>query len=234
MLWICLALLTLAAVAALALGDAGTFAGMSGETIAIVAAMTAFLVYISGAALSAYRGRLSGAARDLAIWLGAVLVLVAGYSFRDEASFVVNRVAGELLPPGQAVDVGSKPQGRAAVRIRKRHDGHFIARAKVNGASVGLLIDTGATSVMLTPTAARAAGISLSNLSYTTPIQTANGSAYAAAIRIESIAIGSIVVRDVDALVAKPGLLRESLLGMSFLRRLRSFEFSSDFITLRG
>jgi aspartyl protease family protein len=234
MLWICLALLAIAANAALELGDTGTIAGMSGETIAIVVAMSAFLIYIASAAIAGYRGRLTGAARDLAIWLGLVLVLVAAYSFREEAGFVVNRVAGELLPPGQAVNVGTAEPGRISVRIRKRRDGHFVARARVNGAPVGLLIDTGATSVMLTPGDARAAGINVDNLSYTTPIQTANGSAYAASVHIDKMEVGAIIIRNVDALVAKPGQLRESLLGMSFLSRLRSFEFSPDFITLRS
>jgi len=234
MLWICLALLAFAAIAAFAIGDAGTIAGFNGETIASIAAMLALLIYIGGSALSAYRGRLSTASRDLAIWLGFALVLVGGYSFRHEAGFVVNRLAGELLPPGQAINVGSSPRGRQAVRIRKHRDGQFIANARVNGAAVALLVDTGATSVMLTSTDARAAGLNVGKLSYTTAIQTANGGAFAASIRIDSIEIGAIVIRDIDALVAKPGAMRTSLLGMSFLRRLRSFEFSPDFITLRS
>ena len=69
---------------------------------------------------------------------------------------------------------------------------------------------------------------------YATPIQTANGSTFAASIRLSEIEIGTIVVRNVDALVAKPGTLRESLLGMSFLRQLRSYEFSREFLTLRS
>jgi aspartyl protease family protein len=66
------------------------------------------------------------------------------------------------------------------------------------------------------------------------PVQTANGLAYAAAVRLNQVAIGSIVLDGVDALVARPGALKESLLGISFLRRLRSYEFSGDFLTLRG
>lgn len=234
MLWICLALLALAAVAAFVAGDAGTIAGFSGGMIASVAASLALLIFLGGALLGDYRGRLSGAARDLAIWLGLALVLVAAYSFRDEAGFVVNRVAGELLPPGEAISVGSRNDTRRSVRIRKRRDGHFIARARVNGASVQMLVDTGASSVVLKPSDAQAAGINMANLSYTTPIVTANGSTFAASVKLESIEIGSITIRDVGALVARPGSLRESLLGMSFLRRLGSFEFSREFLTLRS
>jgi len=234
MLWICLALLVFAAIAAFAIGDSGSLAGLSGDTIAAISASLALLIYIGGSALSSYGGRLSGAARDLTIWLGLALLLIVGYSFRDEAQSVARRVAGELLPAGQAINVGADVEGRKAVRIRKRHDGHFVASGRVNGAAISMLIDTGASSVMLTSTDASVAGINPSSLRYNVAIQTANGSTYAAAVRLDAIEIGAIVIRDVDALVAKPGLLRESLLGMSFLRRLRSFEFSKDFITLRS
>jgi aspartyl protease family protein len=65
-------------------------------------------------------------------------------------------------------------------------------------------------------------------------VQTANGAALAAAVRLRQVAIGPIVVDGVDALVARPGALKESLLGMNFLRRLRSYEFSGDYLTLRS
>jgi aspartyl protease family protein len=97
-----------------------------------------------------------------------------------------------------------------------------------------LMVDTGATSVVLKPADAERAGINLGELSYTTPIDTANGTTYAAAVRLKSLAIGPLVVHNIEALVARPGSLNENLLGMSFLRRLRSYEFSKDYLTLRG
>ena len=77
------------------------------------------------------------------------------------------------------------------------------------------------------------AGIDVKSLKFTEPVQTANGTAYTASVRLKTAAIGPIVVKDVEALVAEPGNLKESLLGMSFLRRLRSYEFSGDFLTIR-
>ena len=65
------------------------------------------------------------------------------------------------------------------------------------------------------------------------PVQTANGTTYAAAVRLRQLVVGPIQVENVDALVAKPGTLKDSLLGMTFLNRLRSYEFSGDFLTLR-
>jgi aspartyl protease family protein len=63
---------------------------------------------------------------------------------------------------------------------------------------------------------------------------TANGRTVAARVRLEKVAIGPLDHKNVDALVAQPGALTQSLLGMSFLSRLRSYEFSGDFLTLRG
>lgn len=97
-----------------------------------------------------------------------------------------------------------------------------------------LLVDTGASTVVLKPADAARAGIDTRSLSYTAAVQTANGTAYAAPVRLRSIAIGPIELRDIEALVAKPGSINENLLGMSFLRRLRSYEFSKDFLTLRS
>ena len=87
---------------------------------------------------------------------------------------------------------------------------------------------------MLRPEDAKKAGIDVSKLSFTVPVMTANGRTVAARVRLDSVAIGPLQREDVDALVAEPKALTESLLGMSFLGRLRSYEFSGDFLTLRG
>jgi aspartyl protease family protein len=97
-----------------------------------------------------------------------------------------------------------------------------------------MLIDTGATTIVLRPADARQAGLDVERLSYSVPVQTANGMAYAAAVRLRQVTVGPIVIDGVDALVAKPGALKESLLGMNFLRRLKSYEFSGDYLTLRS
>ena len=72
------------------------------------------------------------------------------------------------------------------------------------------------------------------SLTYRVPVLTANGRAMAARVRLDSVAIGPLDRKNVDALVAQPGALTQSLLGMSFLSRLRSYEFSGDFLRLRG
>lgn len=178
--------------------------------------------------------RLGKSFQYLAVWGALGFALIAGYSFRDELSFFTQRVTGELMPPGHSVSVSSDNPREVAVRIRRRNDGHFTARGAVNGTTLTLLVDTGASTVVLTPADAKRAGIDISNLSYTVPVQTANGTTYSAPAVLRSVSVGAIVVENVEALIAKPGSLNENLLGMSFLRRLRSYSVSGDFLTLRS
>jgi len=97
-----------------------------------------------------------------------------------------------------------------------------------------MLVDTGASTVVLKPADAQKLGIDPERLRYSVPVQTANGTTYAAHVRLRNLTLGPINLTDVDALVAKPGALKENLLGMSFLSRLRSYEFSGDYLTLRS
>jgi aspartyl protease family protein len=97
-----------------------------------------------------------------------------------------------------------------------------------------MIVDTGASTIVLRPEDAKNAGIDVSKLNYRVPVLTANGRTVAARIRLDEVSIGPLDRKKVDALVAQPGALSQSLLGMSFLSRLRSYEFSGDFLTLRG
>jgi aspartyl protease family protein len=229
-----LILLAIVGLALLIFGGSGSILGLGTGAVLSILASLALIIWLGGWLVHAYQGRLPRALRDLAIWAGLALVLVAVYSFREEFAYVGRRVAGELLPPGEGVIVDSGRPGEAAVRIRRRGDGHFVARVEIDGAGVSMLVDTGASAVVLSPTDARRIGINVDGLTYTVPVNTANGSTYAAAVRLRRVAIGPISIGSVDALVARPGALNESLLGMTFLRRLKSYEFSGDFLTLRG
>jgi aspartyl protease family protein len=189
-----------------------------------------YLVFVAGD----YRGKASQGLKHALTWALILFALLAGYSYRGELKSVLYRVAGEVLPPGHVMTVDTGNSGEKAVRIRGDGGGHFSAQGSVNGADVRLMVDTGASTVVLKAADAELAGIALDGLSFTVPVQTANGTAYAAPVRLREIAIGPIAFDDVEALVAKPGSLNESLLGMSFLKRLRSYEVVGDFMTLRG
>lgn len=225
-------------------GLVGLFYLLSGQDLSLlsleggeIAALVVFaaLALIYGASLAGdYRGRAAHALRHAGIWVVLFAALIVGYAFRGELGHVARRVGAEMLPAGAPLPEAAGEAGERAVRLRKHPGGHFVARGSVNGAPVTLLVDTGASSVVLKPTDAERAGIDVSALVFSTPVSTANGSTFAAPVRLRTLAIGDIVLDDVEALVAMPGNLNESLLGMSFLRRLRSYEFSGDFLTLRG
>ncbi|CFX33634.1 Histidine kinase [Candidatus Filomicrobium marinum] len=215
-------------------GNTAVIAEMGGLERWLLVISAALICLYAGVLLMGHGGRFMQAVRHLGIWLVIGLLLIVGYTYRNDVSMVANRVAGELLPPGETMTVTRNGDGPASVRIRQRKDGHFTARAKVNGAHLFMLVDTGASTVVLKPADAERAGIDTSTLSFTIPVRTANGTGFAAPVRLRSVSIGPIALDNVEALVAKPGALNESLLGMSFLRRLRSYEFSGEFLTLRS
>lgn len=159
----------------------------------------------------------------------AVLTIAAGalWWFAPTALFGTSAPAISERP--------ARPSDKRAVSvlIRKSADGKFIASGQINGAAADLLIDTGASAVMIRHSDAEKAGIDTASLTFTTPVQTANGTVYAASVRLRSITIGALRVDDVEALVAQPGNLNENLLGISFLRRLASYDVSGEFLTLR-
>ena len=233
--WIALLLLVIAGLALLLRTDAGSIAGFDPSDFAIMVAGVALVIFVGSSLAGSYRGRAGHAVRDLLTWTLVALLLVAGYSYREEIFSLGHRVVGELLPPGSALRSSeAQVEGERSVRIRRRPDGHFIAKTQVNGVSLTMLIDTGASTVVIKPADAQRLGIEVDRLKYTVPVQTANGTTYAAHVRLRNLTLGPISLNDVDALVAKPGTLKENLLGMSFLSRLRSYEFTRDYLTLRS
>ncbi|MDB2438079.1 TIGR02281 family clan AA aspartic protease [Hellea sp.] len=130
-------------------------------------------------------------------------------------------------PPKQQVNQGS------VVSIPKSlRDGHFWAEATVNSGYVRFLVDTGASSVALTKEDAQKAGLRLHDLEYNVPIRTAGGRNMAARVQLKSIAVGSITLRNVEALVVPEGL-ETSLLGMSYLGQLQKVEATPSALLLR-
>jgi aspartyl protease family protein len=225
--WIALFIVAAAAMLLVQNHDGGTIAGLDTGTFAALAAGVALLIYLGSGLARGYDGGRSSMLRDALTWVALGLVLVTLYSYRGELLPIAGRLAGELLP-GSAMVVEQSSGGPAEIKIRRRLDGHFTARTQVNGESISMIVDTGASTIVLRPEDAAKAGI------YTVPVITANGRTNAARVRLNTVAIGPLDRQKVDALVAQPGTLTESLLGMSFLSRLRSYEFSGDFLTLRG
>jgi aspartyl protease family protein len=121
-----------------------------------------------------------------------------------------------------------------SVQIARSQNGEFALRARINGVVAPMVVDTGATSVVLTYETARAAGLPLELLDYDVDVETAGGHTKAARLTLDRLAIGKLVERSVPALVVPHGQMKTNLLGMSFLDRLESWEVRSDHLMLRG
>jgi clan AA aspartic protease (TIGR02281 family) len=120
------------------------------------------------------------------------------------------------------------------VEIARGQSGEFALKARINGVSSAMVIDTGATSVVLTYETAKAAGLPLELLEYDVDVETAGGHTRAARLTLDRLAIGNLVERSVPALVVPHGQMKSNLLGMSFLDRLESWEVRADRLVLHG
>ncbi|MBR0695078.1 TIGR02281 family clan AA aspartic protease [Bradyrhizobium lablabi] len=120
------------------------------------------------------------------------------------------------------------------VQIARGQGGEFAFRAKINGVSAPMVIDTGATSVVLTWETARAIGLPIEMLDYNVDLETAGGHTKAARLTLDRLAVGKLVEKSVPALVVQRGQMKTNLLGMSFLDRLESWGVRADKLSLHG
>lgn len=111
-----------------------------------------------------------------------------------------------------------------SVTLKAGQNGHFFARAEINGRPVAVLVDTGASSILLSHEDARSIGAEPSSSDYTIQTRTANGIGRAAPVQLDQVRIGDIEVRNVRGIIAEPGALHVTLLGMDFIGRLGRFE----------
>jgi len=185
------------------------------------------LVFIAIIAAAALRQRLTNVLGSALVWAAIVLALALGYTYRFELRDVADRVMSEFIPGRPA------SKGRT-VELARGSGGSFAVNTQVNGARVAMVLDTGASAVVLTHEAAKAAGLPLEVLNYSVSVETANGRTRAAPVTLDRVTVGNITERSVAALIAQPGALRTNLLGMSFLNRLQSWEVRGDRLIMRG
>jgi aspartyl protease family protein len=136
-------------------------------------------------------------------------------------------------PVDVAQTTTSSAPGARDASITKSTDGHYWAEANVNGSAVRFLVDTGATAVSLSPEDARRLGFDPATLTYGYKVTTASGEARAAKVQLTSVSVGGARVEAVDAYVIEKGL-DQSLLGMSYLGRLSTFQATPTGMILRS
>ncbi|RTL51321.1 MAG: TIGR02281 family clan AA aspartic protease [Bradyrhizobiaceae bacterium] len=161
----------------------------------------------------------------------AILVASAGSIFAVQEPAVFHGVARSML---KTISLHLNRNNIRAVEVARAASGDFILHAKVNGVGTPMVIDTGATSVVLTYETAKAVGLPIELADFDTEIETAGGRVKAARLTLDRLAVGKLVELSVPALVVPRGQMKTNLLGMSFLNRLESWEVRPDKLLLHG
>lgn len=189
--------------------------------------LVAILVLVSASVVFARRAKLNEVLRNLAIWAGVVAVLVLGFTFQDDLQSIGQRVRSELIP-GEPISTN----GNELV-LSESADGHFYVMGEANGTRIRFLIDTGASDIVISPSDAARLGIDVKALDFTRAYQTANGIGQGASYRLASLSIGPIALINVPVSINQAEM-GSSLLGMSFLRQIGSFEIAGRRLYLRA
>ncbi|MCO5164315.1 MAG: TIGR02281 family clan AA aspartic protease [Mesorhizobium sp.] len=211
------------------------FAGESGQVMGIEDDVFGRLLYLGIFGAVVASGILGSgipigtAGRSLAMWLVIVVGFIAIYQYRYELQDIGSRLTAGLIP-GSPISMTASDGSRTV--ILDKQGGHFQALAEVDGRRVRFIVDTGATTTVLSSADAAAAGFDVGLLSFSVPISTANGAARAARVTADEIRIGDIVRSRQVMLVAQAGALETSLLGMSFLSSLSGYDVRGDRMVL--
>ena len=210
---------------------------LTNADFAIFIAQIAIATVLGASVVMMVRHYLPQSAQAALFWTLVGIGLATTYDRRVQLAEAGGHTASALREIGERVlaDVvpGRPVQVGRSVEIARGRGGDFHVPTQVNGVSVYMVLDTGATAVVLTQDDAKAAGLPLDMLHYTVEIETANGHARAAEVSLKQVSVGFITERAVPALIAQPGQLKESLLGMSFLNRLESYEMRGDKLLMR-
>jgi aspartyl protease family protein len=120
----------------------------------------------------------------------------------------------------------------SSVTIPPDAHGHFMVDARANGRHMQFLLDTGASVVALRARDAAGLGMHPVARDFTVEVKTANGTTRAAPVKLNLVEISGLNLYDVTAIVLPDEQLAENLLGLSFLSRLRRYEFSNGKMVL--
>ncbi|MCM2292946.1 TIGR02281 family clan AA aspartic protease [Allorhizobium sp. BGMRC 0089] len=224
-----LAILLFGLAALMLMGQGDRTLGLANDDFGNLIFLLPFaFVIASGIVVS--RANLGRNLRFLAAWVLIGLVVVTGYVYRDDAQAVGNRVLGAILPD---YAISSKTaDGQAMAILNRNRNGHFVTSVDIDGTHLKMMIDTGASAVVLSAEEASRLGIDTSSLHYTVTVSTANGNALAAPVVLKAVSVGPIERKNVRALVTQPGRLSQGLLGMSYLSTLDSVQIRGDELRL--
>jgi aspartyl protease family protein len=168
--------------------------------------------------------------RNLMIF-AAILIGLGSFMAQMADKMSPAPAAAKASPRKAPVETAAPAAGRS-LSIAPNARGHFQTDGSIDGQRVGFMVDTGASLVALNERSAARFGLRPSRGDYNATVSTANGTVKAARTRLAMIELGGIVVRDVDALVLPDAALSENLLGLSFLSRLKRYEYANGKLVL--
>jgi aspartyl protease family protein len=168
--------------------------------------------------------------RNLMIF-AAILIGLGGFMGQMADKIAPTLASANAKPPKVEAVTVAQASARS-LSIPRDARGHFQTDGRIDGQRVAFMVDTGASLVALNEKSAARFGLRPSRNDYNTMVSTANGSIKAARTRIAMIDLGGIVVRDVDAMVLPDEALSENLLGLSFLSKLKRFEYANGKLVL--
>jgi aspartyl protease family protein len=228
--WIGIAILAVGVIVLIAFDSGGEVLGLDTDSFGSLVYLAALGALVASGILASGQ-RFGQTVRTLALWLLVILIFMAGYEYRYELQDVASRVSGGIVP-GSPLSITDGDR-RVIVTLRQRIDGHFEADVDVDGRTIRAIVDTGATATVLTAADAERAGFEPSALIFNIPVSTANGTANAARVVADEVAVGGIVRKNMPLLVAESGRLDQSLLGMNFIGTLSGFDVRGDRLVLR-
>jgi aspartyl protease family protein len=164
------------------------------------------------------------------VLIAAGLLIVCGYAARVADKSVAR--APQLHTAQSTQTPRQPPSGSHSMTLFGDRRGHFPVAAQVEGHRVDFVVDTGASLVALRARKAEEIGLAPRPQDYKVQVSTANGTVRGARVRLNEITIGDITIYDVDALVLPDRALSQNLLGVSFLSRLRRYEYAEGRMVL--
>ncbi len=183
------------------------------------------IAVLVGSSLMSRRLNVRAVARMTLAWAAIFTLLFLAFGYRDRITANFHRVTAAIGIADQQISANGE-----AVILRRDADGHFWANAMINGKSLRMMIDSGASITAISEDARRDLGLSMDG-GFGAVVTTANGPVKVDRITIPQMAVEHIIV-DEMTVVTSPQFGDTNVLGMNFLDQLQSWSVSGDRMTL--
>jgi aspartyl protease family protein len=161
------------------------------------------------------------------IVITAAVMAGLGTFMAQMASKMTPAPASATMADPQAAIMTPLQSGLRTLSIPRDARGHFATEGRIEGQRINFMVDTGATVIALNESSAARFGLRPTPGAYRASVTTANGTVKAAPTRLPMVEVGGLIVRDVEAMVLPDEALSENLLGLSFLSKLKRFEYAN-------